>query len=129
MADTAGLVVIEKLPLPAASMVPNCVEAAGAAAQFAWDEFFQGTIRNRNTRIAYLRAVRRFLSWAESEEPNLARITPGMVGRYFDELPVSVPSKKLHLAAIRAFLRRARPKACHRPKPGSIGADGKIFGY
>ena len=90
-------------PLPAARMVPDCVAAAGAAAQFAWDEFFQGTIRNRHTRTAYMRAVRRFLAWAESEEPNLARVTPGMVGRYFDELPVSVPSKKLHLAAIRAF--------------------------
>jgi integrase/recombinase XerD len=83
--------------------IPKLVTAAGAAASFAWEEFFQGMIRNRHTRTAYLRAVRRFLLWSEGRQPDLARITPGMVGEYFDELPISIPSKKVHLAALRAF--------------------------
>jgi integrase/recombinase XerD len=83
--------------------VPKLVIEAGPAAKFAWEEFFQGKIRNRHTRIAYLRAVRRFLIWSERQQPDLARITPGVVGQYFNTLPISIPSKKLHLAALRAF--------------------------
>jgi site-specific recombinase XerD len=83
--------------------MPKMVAASGKAARFAWDEFFGGQVRNPNTRKAYLRAVRRFLAWCESEEPELARITPGLLGRYFDKLPGSIPSQKLHMAALRGF--------------------------
>jgi site-specific recombinase XerD len=83
--------------------VPRCIAEAGAAAGFAWEEFFIGKIRNAHTRAAYLRAVRRFLAWTEKQEVELSQITPGMVGRYFDELQLGIPSKKLHLAAIRSF--------------------------
>jgi site-specific recombinase XerD len=82
--------------------VPEFVLAAGAFAGFAWEEFFIGKLRNGYTRQSYLRAVRRFLAWCEPQTA-LTRITPGMVGRYFDELRISVPSKKVHLAAIRSF--------------------------
>lgn len=82
---------------------PPIIASAGAAAQFAWDEFFVGTIRNPYTRRSYLHSVRRFLAWCQRQELELPRITPGIVGRYFDELPLSLPSKKLHLAAVRAF--------------------------
>jgi integrase/recombinase XerD len=87
----------------AAIAAPSIVMNAGSAAGFAWEEFFQAKIRNKHTRMAYLRCVRRFLDWVAPRQPELARITPGMVGQYFDELTVSIPSKKLHLAAIRAF--------------------------
>ncbi len=83
--------------------LPQSIADAGAAAAFAWEELFFGMLRNPHTRGSYLRAVRRFLAWTERHELGLLRITPGMVGRYFDELPLSIPSKKLHLAAIRAF--------------------------
>lgn len=86
-----------------AMVAPKIVIDAGPAAAFAWDEFFKGKLSNKHTRLAYLRCVKRFLAWVTPREPNLARITPGLVGEYFDELPLSVPSKKLHLAAIRAF--------------------------
>lgn len=87
----------------AASEVPTLVTAAGAAAGFAWEEFFVGNLRNAYTRRAYLHAVRSFLDWCQSQQIELARITPGMVGRYFDALALSTPSKKLHLSAIRSF--------------------------
>ena len=40
---------------------------AGGNAEKRYLEFFAAQIRNRNTREAYLRAVRDFLDWAETE--------------------------------------------------------------
>jgi site-specific recombinase XerD len=76
----------------------------GAAGRFAWEEFFSGSIRNLHTRKAYLHAVRAFLGWCELAEIELRNVTPGMIGRYFDEHPGSPPTKKLHMSAIRGFL-------------------------
>ncbi len=84
-------------------MVPAAVAELGPAAAFAWDEFFSGTIRNRHTRAAYRRAVGRFLSWLEPSRCPLPRVTPGMVGSYLDALALSATSKKVELAALRAF--------------------------
>ena len=82
---------------------PKCVAAQGAAAQFAWEEFFSGHIRNVHTRKAYLHAVRVFLNWCEAQDVELPHITPGMIGRYFDSHPGSAPTKKLHMSAIRGL--------------------------
>ena len=90
-------------PKLAITNLPAIIAQAGPAAAFAWEEFFVGQLPNRYTRTAYLRAVRRFLHWVSEHETDLARVAPGLVGRYFDELKLSVPSKKLHLAAIRRF--------------------------
>jgi integrase/recombinase XerD len=91
-----GLALTEELGGP-----PAIIHAAGGAALFAWDEFFSAELRNPHTRTAYRRAVRRFLAWCEARGVELARVTPGMVGQYFDEHPGSAPTKKLHLAAVR----------------------------
>lgn len=92
----------ERMSLPATDL-PVLLTAAGASAQFAWDEFFSAQIRNRHTRSNYLRAVRRFLAWVPAYAPSLAQITPGIVGAYFEQFHGSVPTKNLHLSAIRAF--------------------------
>ena len=89
--------------LVARDQIPNAILQLGSQGQFAWEEFFAGQIRNKHTRSAYLHAVKRFLKWLEPLEPELARITPGMVGNYFDQLRLSIPSKKLHMSAIRGF--------------------------
>ena len=86
-----------------ALMVPRIVADAGPAASFAWDEFFRGSLRNAHTRTVYSRAVRALMAWLDEREIPLARVTPGMIGGYFDELVGSVPTKKLALAAIRRF--------------------------
>jgi len=87
-----------------ASTLPRLIDAAGTAAAFAWDEFFNASIRNPHTRAAYRRAVERFLSWVQTEEPvPLSQITPGMVGKYFNQLAGSPAKRNLHLAALRAF--------------------------
>lgn len=82
---------------------PPLILDAGPAARFAWDEFFSAQIRNRHTRAAYLHAVRRFLAWAEGRAGSIEQITPGLIGAYFDQHTGATPTRKLHLAAIRAF--------------------------
>ena len=89
--------------LVTARHAPAIVKAAGKAAEFAWEEFFQAGIANAHTRKNYMHAVKTFLAWAERRSLELARITPGDVGAYFQELPLAVPTKKLHLAALKKF--------------------------
>lgn len=98
-------------PVPAAALrppaaavpLPALIADAGAPAAFAFDEFFSARLRNAHTRATYLRAVRQFLEWAAPQGVALPAITPGMVGAYFDQHQGSTPTKKLHLAALRAF--------------------------
>ncbi len=95
-----------RLPRLAVGSLPVIVAAAGDGARFAWEEFFSGELPNAHTRAAYLRAVRRFLDSCENGRVELHRITPGQVGSYLAGLPVSIPTKKQHLAAIRRFFDR-----------------------
>ena len=95
-------VIYEDVPAQVESL-PSLV-AALKPAIFVWDEFFSGSIRNPHTRAAYSRSVRQFLRWAAEHADSLTQITPGLVGRYFDSPPRrSIPTKKLQLAALRAF--------------------------
>jgi integrase/recombinase XerD len=101
--ESKELMIVKEPGVAVAPRVPRLIAAAHPSASFAWDEFFGGMIRNRHTRAAYLHAIRKFLAWAEATAGSIDRITPGMVGAYFDDHPGSVPTKKLHLAAIRAL--------------------------
>jgi site-specific recombinase XerD len=86
--------------------LPAIVRRAGPAAVFAAEEFFYGAIRNKNTRVAYKRAVDQFLAWCETKGLELPRITPGDVGHYFDTLReqrLSVATRKQRLAGLRYF--------------------------
>lgn len=86
--------------------IPALVARAGGGARFAWDELFAAELRNPHTRRAYRHAVRQFLEWCEAHALELRQITPGLVGTYYDRLPVSIPTKKQHLAALRCFFDR-----------------------
>ncbi len=88
--------------------------ARGKAARFAYEEFFYGQIRNPHTRVAYHRAVRKFLLACQDQGLELQQISPAVVGSYIDHLqvespdkkevhPASIPTKKLTLAALRHF--------------------------
>lgn len=83
--------------------LPAIVAVHGEAAAFAWDEFFSGHLRNPHTRRAYRHAVNQFLGWLVTQAVPLDRVTPGLVGSYFDEHRGSSPTCKLHLAALRRF--------------------------
>ncbi len=82
---------------------PALVASAGPAAQFAWEEFLFGQIRNEHTRRAYGHAVARFLKHCEQLGRELPQIAPADVGRYLDSLHHSAATKKLHLAGLRHF--------------------------
>jgi site-specific recombinase XerD len=83
--------------------LPALIRDAGGAARFAFEEFFHGQIRNPSTRKAYLHSIRLFSDWCMTRELDLVRVTPADVGRFLDGLPVSLPTRKLHLAALRRF--------------------------
>lgn len=83
--------------------LPTVVAAAGPAARFAFEEFFYGRIRNPHTRKAYLQAVQRFSAWCSSAGLELIQVAPADVGRYLDAMAVSIPTRKVHLAALRRF--------------------------
>jgi site-specific recombinase XerD len=85
---------------------PAIVQRAGKAAEFAWEEFFQAEIANAHTRKNYMHAVKGFLTWVEDHSLELPRISPGDVGEYMQSLDLAVPTKKLHLAALRRFFDR-----------------------
>ena len=86
---------IELTPPP-----PALIAQAGSAPTNAWHDFF-GTIQNHYTRRAYEHAVRRFLNWLPSQF-GPEQIRPAMVGRYIAAHVGSIPTRKLHLAALRA---------------------------
>ena len=83
--------------------VPALVASAGGAAQFAWEEFIYGKLRNPHTRSAYEHASRRFLNYCRHRGRELPRVTPRDVGDYLDGLDYSLATKKLHLSALRHF--------------------------
>ena len=87
-----------------AVVVPGIVADAGEHATRRFLEFFAATIRNRNTRMAYMTAVSRFFAWCEQHRiGQLADIEPLHVAAYIEALGLDFekPTVKQHLAGIR----------------------------
>jgi site-specific recombinase XerD len=85
-------------------MVPRVIADAGNQAARRFLVFFAATIRNKNTRTAYLHAVGRFFAWCEHHHiGQLADIEPLHVAAYIEALGADFekPTVKQHLAAIR----------------------------
>ena len=66
-------------------------------------EFFTAHIRNPNTRLAYLSAVRRFATWCERRGLALDQVEPMVVAAYIEQLSgtLAPATVKQHLAALR----------------------------
>ena len=80
------------------------------------------TTRTRSGPI--MRAVRRFLAWAEGQGVELAAITPGMVGQYLVGLGGSPAKRNQHLAALRGFFDRlVNRHVCILNPAASVGAS------
>lgn len=92
---------LNSLPKP-----PALIERAGPAGRFAWDEFFYAEHHNPHTQAAYMRAVKRFLQWADGQGVELPAITPGLLGQYLVALGGSASKQNLHLSALRGFFDR-----------------------
>ena len=83
--------------------VPVVIAEAGEQAARRFLEFFAATIRNRNTRMAYYRAVGAFFAWLERHGIGLVEVEPLHVATYIEALLATAakPTVKQHLAAIR----------------------------
>jgi site-specific recombinase XerD len=80
------------------------IAEAGEHATRRFLEFFAATIRNKNTRTAYLHSASRFFAWCEHYKlGQLADIEPLHVAAYIEALgrDFEKPTVKQHLAAIR----------------------------
>src|SRR4051794_10858222 len=89
---------------------PPIVQEAGPGAEYAYADFFKAKISNPNTRVAYKRAVDRFLGWCRLRGLALRQVTSFVVGDYVEHYlvdkdghPLSAPSKKQHLAGLHHF--------------------------
>jgi integrase/recombinase XerD len=92
------------VPRRIATAVPAIVASAGGSASRRFLEFFAATIRNRNTREAYARAIRDFFEWTTSRGySELHQIEAMTVAAYVEQLGQSrsKPTVKQHLAAVR----------------------------
>jgi site-specific recombinase XerD len=82
--------------------LPAIIVRAGDRASWRFVEFFTATIRNRNTRAAYARAVKQFFAWCERHRVrSLGAINPVLIASYIELHPAAAPTVKQHLAAIR----------------------------
>ena len=83
--------------------LPAAIIAHGERASRRFIEFFTATIRNRNTRTSYARAVKQFFDWCEKHHLGLDDIEPIAIAAYIEQLGAEMakPSVKQHLAAIR----------------------------
>ena len=88
---------------PSEFPVPAIIAAAGDKASEHFLEFFAATIRNKNTRAAYVQAVTQFLRWCEGKNLQLGTIRTLHVADYVESKRLSLPSIKQHFSAIRGL--------------------------
>src|ERR1700687_6175115 len=83
--------------------LPAAILAHGERTSRRFIEFFTASIRNRNTRTSYARAVKQFFDWCDARHLGLDDIEPIAIAAYIEELgsEIAKPSVKQHLAAIR----------------------------
>ena len=82
--------------------LPAAIERAGPEAAWRFVEFFTATIRNKNTRAAYARAVAQFFAWCEKHRlRTLDQISSVAIAAYIENHPGAIPTVQQHLAAIK----------------------------
>jgi site-specific recombinase XerD len=96
---------VEIIPavLPSDFPVPAIIASGGGKASEHFLEFFAATIRNKDTRAAYVQAAAQFFRWCEEYDLKLAAIRPLHVSAYIESKPMTAPSIKQHLAALRGL--------------------------
>jgi len=80
---------------------PALIVRAGEKATFRFLEFFTAKIRNKNTRVAYGRAVGQFFAWCDERGLELQQLNPLWIAVYIEQHPAAAPTIKQHLAALR----------------------------
>lgn len=103
MKEDRALATLKNLTRIGLEALPAIVAQAGERADRRFIEFFTANIRNRNTRIAYARAVAKFFDYCDERGLRLSTIEPVAVAAYIENLAAvrSAPTVKQNLAAIR----------------------------
>jgi hypothetical protein len=83
--------------------LPAIIAEAGDKASEHFLEFFGATIRNKNTRAAYVRTVAQFCRWCEQHKLSLAGIRSLHMSAYIEALEMNPQSVKQLLAALRGL--------------------------
>src|SRR5215831_13021799 len=83
--------------------LPLIIRTQGERASRRFIEFFAATIRNRNTRMAYARAVKQFCDWCDDHRLKLEEIEA-----------VTVATSNSTLPTEQRFSQRHRRPACSR---------------
>jgi hypothetical protein len=127
--DSKALTILKESGDPSVAILPRLIADAHPTARFAWDEFFGGMIRNRNTRDAYVRAVRQFLTWTATQESSLdlrrqpahQETTPGGNPRFLRRArqPSRDHSEPRGYGPRRALRKRGRQDARDNPGAGA----------
>ena len=93
----------ERPPPPARHAATPALFSPSERAERRFWEFFTAHIRNPNTRLAYLAAIRRFAGWCELRGLALNQVEPMVVAAYVEQLTAarSPATVKQHLAALR----------------------------
>ena len=89
----SGTEIIPALPTPE-FLVPAIIAAAGDKASEHFLEFFAATIRNPNTRAAYVQAIAQFCRWCEEYKLELTAIRRLHVAAYIESKSLSAPAVK-----------------------------------
>ena len=86
----------------AARMTPALFAETAQGQERFW-EFFGGSVRNRNTRLAYVTAAYRFADWCEDRGLTLPAVRPLHVAGYIEQMTqtYSAATVKQHLAGLR----------------------------
>src|SRR5215207_4985044 len=72
-------------------VLPRVIAAAGDHAARRFIKFFTATIRNRNTRLAYVHAVTQFFDWCDQHRiGGIVDIEPVHVATYIEGLQQSM---------------------------------------
>ena len=109
MTDTTALRVSDSGTRPpglqtrGGAAIPAVLHQAGTAAVIATHEFFHARLTNPHTRRAYGRWIGRFLQDLETAGIALCNVSPGIAGRWIEELPGGPVSKNQALTALRHF--------------------------
>jgi hypothetical protein len=96
------------------AVLPAIIRVQGERASRRFIEFFTATIRNRNTRAAYARAVKQFLDWCEADRRlELHEIEPITVAAYVEQLGDRAMSRFDVIHMIKRRAKSGRPALLH----------------
>lgn len=103
MSDLAVIDATDSIPARIGAGRTPALFADSEACERRFWEFFAATIRNKNTRQAYLTACFRFADWCEAHRIALADVKSMVMAAYVEQLTeaYAAPTVKQHLAALR----------------------------